>query len=50
VSNSELCSNYLINRGRYGFAEFLAEYPNVSRELALATLEECGLRLLDEDG
>jgi hypothetical protein len=37
-----------INRGRYGFAEFLADYPTVSRQLAIAALEECGLRLLDE--
>jgi uncharacterized protein (DUF433 family) len=41
--------DYLVNRGRYGFAEFLADYPTVSRELAIAALEECGLRLLDEN-
>jgi uncharacterized protein (DUF433 family) len=41
--------DYLVNHGRYGFAEFLADYPTVSRELAIAALEECGLRLLDED-
>jgi uncharacterized protein (DUF433 family) len=41
--------DYLVNHGRHGFAEFLADYPKVSRGLAIAALEECGLRLLDEN-
>ena len=35
--------DYLVDRGVHGFREFFADYSAVSRELAIAALEECGL-------